>query len=495
MIKNRIRGNQLTVEDAGSLVLFRAKNGNDIGNKVFCIGVRVLFMRKKKLSLSTTQIIMLSFFCMILLGSLLLSLPVSAADGKAVPYPDALFTATTATCVTGLVTVPTVSTWSVFGQVVILILIQIGGLGVITIISAVMILLHKRMGIGNRLLLQDAFNLNSLSGIVRFVKRVMLGTFLVEGIGAVLYMLVFVPEFGAKGIWISVFTSISAFCNAGIDIIGENSLCDYVTNPIINIVTGLLIILSGIGYIVWWDVLQTGRRAAGKQRKIFRNLTLHSKIAIVTTLILIFGGGLLIFLMEYHNPLTIGNLSLLDKIQVSLFQSITTRTAGFASVPQQDLTNGSAILCLLLMFIGGSPVGTAGGIKTVTIAVLAVSALATIQNKNEVTLFHRNISKQAINKAVAVTTMSFVILFVSTVLLSAVTEADALDIFYETVSATATVGLTRNLTPYLNGAGKMIVIGTMYLGRVGPISLALALNSSKKNQNIIKNPTEEISVG
>ena len=445
--------------------------------------------------LSTTHIIMLSFLGLILLGSFILALPVSAADGEAVPYLDALFTATTATCVTGLVTLPTASAWSTFGHIVILILIQIGGLGVITIISAVMIMLHKRMGIGNRLLLQDAFNLNSLSGVVRFVKRVMVGTFLVEGIGALLYMPVFVPEFGVKGIWISLFTSISAFCNAGIDIIGENSLCDYATNPLVNLVTSLLIILGGIGYVVWWDVLQNTRKAAGKHDRIFRNLTLHSKIAIFTTLLLIFGGGLLILILEYHNPLTIGNLPIMDKIQVSLFQSVTTRTAGFATVPQQDLTNASSILCLLLMFIGGSPVGTAGGIKTVTIAVLAVSALATIQNKNEVTLFDRNISKQAVNKAVAVTAMSFGIMFVSTLLLSAVTTADALDILYETVSATATVGLTRDLTPYLNGAGKAVIIGTMYLGRVGPISLALAMNSSKKHPNIIKNPTEEISVG
>ena len=448
-------------------------------------------MIKKKFSLSTTQIIMLSFLIVILLGSVLLSLPISSANGEAVPYLDALFTATTATCVTGLVTLPTVTTWSVFGQAVILILIQIGGLGVITIMSAVMILLHKRMGIDDRLLLQDAFNLNSLSGIVRFVKRVLLGTFLVEGVGALLYMSVFIPEFGAKGIWISVFTSISAFCNAGIDIIAENSLCGYATNPVINIVTSLLIILSGIGYIVWWDVMGL----AGRKRGGLRKLSLHSKIAITTTLILIFGGGILIFLFEYHNPLTIGNLSLFDKVQVSLFQSVTTRTAGFATVPQQDLTNASSIVCLLLMFIGGSPVGTAGGVKTVTFAVLVVSALATIQNKQAVSLFNRNISKQTVNKAVAVTMMSFAIVFTSTILLSAVTDADVLDIVFETVSATATVGLTRDLTPYLNAAGKAVIIGTMYLGRVGPISLALALNSNKKHQNIIKNPTEDISVG
>ena len=448
---------------------------------------------RKKFKLSTTQIIMLSFLAAIFAGSLLLSLPISAANGQAIPYIDALFTATTATCVTGLVTLPTVSTWSVFGQIIILILIQIGGLGIITIMSALMILFQKKMGIGDRLLLQDAFNLNSLSGIVRFVKKVMLGTFVVEGIGALLYMTVFVPEFGPKGIWISVFTSISAFCNAGIDIIADNSLCNYATDPIINFVTSLLVILGGIGYIVWWDVMRVAKNPAG--RRHFRDLTLHSKIAITATLSLLLSGAVLIFFFEYNNPLTIKDLSLFDKVQVSLFQSVTTRTAGFATVPQQDLTNASSILCLLLMFIGGSPVGTAGGIKTVTIAVLVVSALATIRNQEEVSMFDRSISKQAINKAVAVTAMSFTIMFLSTLLLSAVTNADTLDILFETVSATATVGLTRDLTPYLNSAGKVIIIGTMYLGRVGPISLALALNSKQKRNNMIKNPTEDISVG
>lgn len=452
-------------------------------------------MMKKKFSLSTTHMIMLSFLVVILVGSLLLSLPISSASGNAVPYLDALFTATTATCVTGLVTLPTVTTWSVFGHVIILVLIQVGGLGVITIMSAFMILLQKRMGLNSRLLLQDAFNLNSISGIIRFVKRVLLGTFLVEGIGALLYMIVFVPEYGLRGIWISVFTSISAFCNAGIDIIAENSLCNYATNPLINAITSLLIIFGGIGYIVWWDIAGYGKSTAVKKYRGVRNLSLHSKIAIVTTLILIFGGGILILLFEYDNPLTIGNLSIFDKIQVSLFQSISTRTAGFATVPQQDLTNASSILCLLLMFIGGSPVGTAGGIKTVTVAVLVVSAIATIQNKQDVSMFNRNIPKQMVNKAVAVTLMSFSIMLTSTILLSAVCDADALDILFETVSATGTVGLTRDLTPSLNFPGKMIIIGTMYLGRVGPISLALALNSGKKHQNIIKNPTEEISVG
>lgn len=452
-------------------------------------------MKKKLLTLSTTQLIMLSFLSAIIIGSILLSLPVSSATGESVSYIDALFTATTATCVTGLVTLPTVSAWSTFGHIVILILIQIGGLGIITIMSGIMIILHRKLGIGDRLLLQDAFNLNSLSGLVRFVKKVFLGTFVVETAGALAYMTVFIPQYGARGIWISVFTSVSAFCNAGIDIMAKDSLCGYATNPIINIVTSLLIILGGLGYIVWWDIIRIFKFKKIKIPKAFNHLSLQSKIAIFSTVLLIFSGSLLIFIFEYNNPLTIGNLSLFDKIQVSIFQSVTTRTAGFASVPQENLTNPSAIICLLLMFIGGSPVGTAGGIKTVTFIVLIASAISTIKNRNEVTLFGRSIQKQAINKAIAVVSMSFIIMFISTVLLSAVSNAPALDIFYETVSATATVGLTRNLTSNLNLWGKIIIIFTMYLGRVGPISLAIAFNLRKESKNIIKNPSEEISVG
>lgn len=445
--------------------------------------------------LSTTQAVMLSFFLAIFVGSILLALPISSSGSEAVPYIDALFTATTSICVTGLVTLPTATTWSTFGHIIILILIQIGGLGIITVLFGFMIILRRKLGLEDRILIQDAFNLNTLSGLVKFVRKVLLGTFVVEGIGALLYMVVFIPEFGVKGIWISIFNSISAFCNAGIDIIGEDSLCAYVFNPIINITTCLLIFLSGIGYIVWWDVLKVLKHFKQQGWKCFRYLTLHSKIALSATGILIFTGAFLIFIFEYHNPLTMEDYSLVHKLQASLFQSVTTRTAGFATIPQQNLTNASAIVSLLLMFIGGSPVGTAGGIKTVTIMVLLVSALATIKNKEDVVLFHRTIPKEAVSKAVAVTSISFIVMFTSTVLLSAVTDAPALDIMYETISATATVGLTRNLTSSLNLWGKIILVITMYLGRVGPISLLLAFNKKTGNKNIIKNPTEEIRIG
>ena len=448
-----------------------------------------------KLKLSTTQIILLSFLIVILLGSLLLSLPISTANGQSVPYIDALFTATTSTCVTGLVTLPTATVWSTFGHIVILILIQIGGLGVITIMSGFMLMINRKMGMSDRLLVQDAFNLNTLAGLTAFIKKILAGTFIVESIGALLYMTVFVPEFGLKGIWISVFNAVSAFCNAGIDIIGENSLCDYATNPIVNAVTSSLIILGGIGYIVWWDVISVVKRRSAKNKRIFRHLSLHSKIALVTTVALILSGGVLFFIFEYNNPNTIGQMSLFDKIQVSLFQSVTTRTAGFASVPQENLTNASSVISLVLMLIGGSPVGTAGGVKTVTVVVLLCSAVATIKNKNSATIFNRTISPDSVRKAMTVVMTFAVIMLVSTVLLCVASDSDLLDVLYETVSATATVGLSRNFTGNLDVFGKLIIITTMYFGRVGPISFAVAFGQRGQNQNVVSDPIEDISVG
>ncbi len=450
----------------------------------------------KKLKLSTTHIILLSFVVVIFIGTALLCLPVSSADGNGAAFVDALFTATTSTCVTGLVVAPTVSTWSTFGHVVMLILIQVGGLGVITVMASLSVFLQRRMGLSDRVLVQDAFNLDSLEGLGSFIKKVIKGTFLVEGIGALLYMTVFVPDFGLKGVWISVFNAISAFCNAGIDIFAENSLCDYATHPVINLVTSLLIILGGLGYIVWWDAIRIIKSRLNGKKLGLKSLTLHSKIVLVTTAVLLVGGGVLFLVFEYNNPLTIKGLSLYDKIQVSFFQSVTTRTAGFASVPQENLSNASAVLSLLLMFIGGSPVGTAGGVKTVTFAVIIASAISSVKNKDSVDVFNRSIAKQTVSKAVSVICMSGFIVMLSTLLLSFVTPgATVIDIAFETVSATATVGLSRNLTSSLSVLGKLIITVTMYFGRVGPISLAVALNMKKQNTSIIKNPTEDVRVG
>lgn len=450
---------------------------------------------RSRFALSTTQIIMFSFLLVILLGSALLALPISSADGVAVPYIDALFTATTATCVTGLVTLTTFSAWSSFGHVVILILIQLGGLGIITVIAGFMVALNRKMGLRDSMILSDAFNLTTLSGLSKFVKRVICGTLVIEGVGALLYMTVFVPDFGARGIWISVFTAVSAFCNAGIDIIADNSLCNYVDNATVNFVTMALITLGGLGFIVWWDVLRVLKDFRAQRLKCLRRLTLHSKIVLAASAIITLGGALLIFIFEYGNPETIGELSLFGKIQASLFQSVTTRTAGFASVPQENLSSASVVVCVIMMFIGASPVGTGGGIKTVTVVVLLCTAYSAIKNKNEISLFNRNISRQATRKAVAVTCMSFAITFVSTLLLAAVSDFSLVDILYETVSATGTVGLTRGITAQLSLVGKVIITATMYLGRIGPISLAFLFGSEKEITNNIKNPTEEISVG
>ncbi len=452
----------------------------------------------KKIKISTTAFIMLSFLLAILIGALILTLPVSSSDGEWTNFVDALFTATTATCVTGLTVAPTFSAWSTFGHIVILILIQIGGLGIITVMAGFSLMLHRKIGLSDSMLLKDAFNLNSLSGLSAFVKKVIAGTFIVEGVGALLYMSVFVPEFGYVGIWYSVFNSVSAFCNAGIDIIGPDSMAAYVDDPVINFTTCALITAAGIGYIVWWDLIRVIKERERRRGRLFSRLTLHSKIAIISTLVLIFGGAFLIFVFEYNNPLTMGELSLFGKIQASLFQSVTTRTAGFFSVSQPALTTASAFVSLLLMFIGGSPVGTAGGIKTVTFAVLIVSAAATITNKSDVSLLGRRLSADAVKRAVGVTVMSSAIIFLSTLLLSVdpkTAGVPLLDLLYETVSATSTVGLSMDLSMRLSYFGKLVITCAMYLGRVGPISLAIAFSTKKQVQNVIRDPMEEISIG
>lgn len=442
-----------------------------------------------------TQRILRSFLILIGIGSVLLALPISSASDAPVPYIDALFTAATSVCVTGLVTVTTATTWSFFGQLVILLLIQIGGLGAVAVLSIVMIELHKKMGLRDRLLIQTAFNLNAMSGLVAFVKRVAFGTLLVESVGALAYMFVFVPDYGTEGVWIFLFASVSAFCNAGIDLLGENSLCDYALNPIVNLTTCLLIVIGGIGFVVWQDVARVLQNLRAQGLRSFRRLTLHSKTVLSVSAVLLVGGTLSFFILEYDNPSTMGNRSLGEKILLSLFQAVTTRTAGFAGTPQQNLTDAASLVSLALMFIGGSPCGTAGGVKTTALAALGASAFASVRNRKSATLFQRNISGETVSRAVAVVATSFLTAFLSAVLLSTVAEADVLDVLYEAVSATATVGLTRNLTSSLNTSGKWILIFTMYLGRVGPLSVAAAFPVKKGKKDVVENPTEEIVIG
>lgn len=456
-------------------------------------------MLKKKKELSTTQIIMLGFWALIMAGTLLLMLPICSKEGVVTPFLTSLFTATTCVCVTGLVVVDTYAHWSSVGHIVMLILIQCGGLGVVTLSTYILTLLGQKIGLKQRLLLEDALNLDTMSGLIRFIKKVFKGTFLVEGVGALLYMLVFVPEMGIKGIWVSIFNAVSAFCNAGIDIIGPNSLTPYVGNPIVNITTMLLIIISGIGFVVWWDVLNVFKLYKNKEihpRYLWRRLRLHSKIAICTTAGLLLSGCLFVLILEWSNPLTLGSLSIPVKIQAAMFQSVTLRTAGFVSISQKGLYDSTAFLCLLLMFIGGSPVGTAGGIKTTTAAVLFFAAWSTIKGRDDTIAFRRKINPATVRKALSVTLISLSVTMIALVLMLTFCEGDFMDIAYEVVSAIGTVGLTRSLTPGLNVIGKIIIIICMFLGRTGPISLVMAFNDIKSTApGHIEYPEESITVG
>ncbi|MCI8337412.1 MAG: potassium transporter KtrB [Lachnospiraceae bacterium] len=448
--------------------------------------------------LSTTQIIALGFLCAILLGTLLLTLPCSSASGTATSPADALFTATTSVCVTGLVTVPTYLHWSLFGKIVILILIQLGGLGIISFTTGIMMVIGRKITLKDRILLEDALNLNTLSGLVKFLRKIFLGTFLVETAGAICYSFVFIPRYGLlRGCWYSLFHSVSAFCNAGIDILGDNSLGDYLTHPWMNGVTMTLIILGGLGFLVWWDILKVWKNFHQNHyhpKRFFGRLQLHTKITLTATTALILIGGIAIFLLEHDNPGTIGNLNLFEKVQASFFQSVTTRTAGYATFSQTDLRGSTSMICLMLMFIGGSPIGTAGGIKTTTFILLVLSTITTVKGREHVVVYGRTIPRKTVQKALAVTSVSFLALCLAIILMSVAEPAALLDIAYETTSAIGTVGLSRDFTPHLHMAGKLIIILCMYLGRIGPISLAIIFNSRAKRA-LIQYPEEDITVG
>lgn len=455
--------------------------------------------RERKWALSTTQIIVLGFLTAIIIGGLLLSLPVSSADGQSVPLIDAMFTSTTSVCVTGLVVTNTYEQWSRFGQAVILMLIQCGGLGIVTFTTSFMLILGRKVTLRDRLLMQDAYNLNTLTGLVKFTKKVIFGTLIVESIGAVLYMFTFIPEFGWKeGIWISVFNSVSAFCNAGIDIIGPNSLAPYVTNVSVNLITMALIILGGIGFIVWWDILHMAGKVKKKEvpsRAFFNRLSLHTKIVLTTTLCLIGIGTLLIFILEYNNPETIGGLAFGDKIMASAFESVTARTAGFLTFSQKAMRDSSALVCMILMFIGGSPVGTAGGVKTSTFALVIIAAMSAVKGSEHGTAFRRRLHNRTMRKALAVILISFLVAMSATIMLSTFCGGALTDVMFETFSAIGTSGLTRDYTAAMNSAGKIIIMICMYLGRVGPISMAIIFGFKKNKYGLAEYPSADITVG
>ena len=455
-------------------------------------------LNKIKKELSTTQVIALGFIAAILSGAILLFLPLSSADGQFTSFIDCLFTSATSVCVTGLTVVSTASHWSLFGKIVILILIQLGGLGIISITTGVMIIIGKRITLRDRLLLEDALNLDTLSGLLKFLLRIFKGTLIIEGFGAIFYSFRFIPEYGfLRGIWYSIFHSVSAFCNAGIDLLGDTSLMKYNTDIYMNIITMSLIVLGGLGFIVWWDISSCIKKVFNKDislRHGLIKLRLHTKIVVISTGLLIFGGALAIFLLEYTNTKTIGNMTFIEKINASLFQSVTLRTAGFMTVPQSSLRSSTSLICLFLMFIGGSSISTAGGIKTTTLAVLLLSTRATIKGRSHLVVFRKTIPHKTITKALAVTIVSVLVLISATFLLQVVEGGALLDTAYETTSAIATVGLSRDFTSTLHFGGKLIIILCMYLGRIGPISMAIFF-SNQKDTHICSYPHVDITVG
>lgn len=438
--------------------------------------------------LHPVQILCIGFAALIFIGAILLTLPISSAKGTETSFVDAFFTSTSAVCVTGLVTLDTGTYWSYFGKTVIIILIQIGGLGFMSFATLLSLILGKKITLRERLVMRESMVSFRLQGIVRLAKYILIFTFTVEFIGAALLATQFIPRLGfLKGVYYSFWHSISAFCNAGFDIIGYgNSLTGYNQNLVILVTLSMLIVVGGLGFIVWWELFHY---------RDVKRISTHSKVVLFVTAVLISLGALLIFVFEYNNPETLKNLPFVHKISNSFFSAITPRTAGFNSISTSGMTTAGIILTMILMFIGGSPGSTAGGVKTTTIGVMIMTIISVIKGKEDTEIFKRRIPKSTVYKALAVNIIAFMLLSIVVVILS-VTEVRASfrDILYEATSALGTAGLTLGITSKLSRVGKVVLMITMYCGRVGLLTVVTALYA-KKNVSGVKYPEDKIVVG
>lgn len=448
-----------------------------------------LFERHRYHRLNQVQYIALGFFFIILAGSLILTLPIASQSGEWTPFLDSMFTATSATCVTGLVVYDTFTHWNVFGQLVILLLIQIGGLGFITVGVGFSMAFRRRIGLRQRDLLKESINAMEIGGIVKLSRKIFIGTALCEGVGALLLATRFIPEFGlVKGIYYSIFHAISAFCNAGFDLMGGQqpyaSFTAYATDPVINITLMLLIIVGGLGFVVWSDVVS--------KRFRWKNYCLHTKMVISVTLLLIFGGALLLFLFEQGG--TISGMSTGDQILTSLFGSVTARTAGFNTVDTGALQPESKLLTIALMFIGGSPGSTAGGVKTTTIAVILIYVISNLRGESGCNVFHRRIGDEVIKRASMVFCLNLFLGLTSVTLILATSNLRMSDVLFEVYSAISTVGMTTGITRDLNVVGRIVIIILMYCGRIGSMTFALSL-VAKPEAKGLSLPEEKITIG
>ena len=454
-----------------------------------------MFLKKKKSIFAYPgRIICTSFAAVILIGTFILMLPICAKNGRPTPFIDALFTATSATCVTGLIVYDTYNHWTVFGQTIILTLIQIGGLGLVTFTSFFSVMIRKRMGMRSMQLAQESINSASILDIQILLKQVVYISFSIEFIGALILSTVFIPKYGADGIFISIFLSVSAFCNAGFDILGREtpyiSLCNYNDNIIVILTISLLIIIGGLGFAVWHDIIDYRRT---------KKMMLHTKVVLIFTVVLIVLGALFFAIFEWNNPETLAELPLFEKFTASFFQSVTTRTAGFNSVNVNSLNDMTMLLCIVLMFIGAAPGSTGGGIKLTTVSVIIMTVISVVRGKSDTIILGRKVDMHTVYKAFAVTILAGIIVLAATgiiILSTPVTVIRSrLDVLFEATSAFATVGLSSGISNIIGEASKLALTATMFLGRVGPVSfiVSLAMNTRKNKQQII--PEGKIFVG
>jgi len=446
-------------------------------------------IRKPKSS-TYPQMIALGYFLLIVIGTLLLSLPIASRNNMSPGFVNALFTATSATCVTGLVIFDTYTQWSVFGQWVILLLIQIGGLGFMTIVTMFSFLLRRKIGLKERELLRESVNTMYIGGIVRLTKKILIGTFVFEGLGAVLLSMRFIPRMGlASALYNGIFHSVSAFCNAGFDLMGKfgehSSLTSFSGDTVVNLTIIVLVVVGGIGFFVWDDLT--------KNKLHFKKYQLHTKIVLSVTAILIVSGSIGFYIFERANLLS--GMSIGEKIIASLFSAVTPRTAGFNTVDTAALTTGGRLLTIILMFIGGSPGSTAGGIKTTTLAVILISLWSSLQNMKSDNIFGRRLEDNALKRASAVVTIYLLLTLSASFLISATNAAIPLeDVLFEVFSAIGTVGLSTGITGTLDTPGRIVITLLMYCGRVGSLSFAL-LFTEHRISSFVQNATEKINIG
>lgn len=452
--------------------------------------VRDVFIRNRRLN--ATRVVAGSFALIILVGALLLTLPIASRSGQSAGFFTGLFTATSATCVTGLILVDTWSQWTLFGQVVILAMIQLGGLGFMTVITLVSLALHRRIGLSERLIMVSTLNLNDLDGVVRMVRHALMGTFAIEGIGALILATRFIPDFGwGRGIWYSVFHSISAFCNAGFDLLGGrfgpfSSVAGYRSSPVVLCTLAALIAVGGLGFFVWEDIIT---------KRSWHRLSVYSKMVLLITAGLILAGALFFFAAEFSNPATMGDMPVWQKAVNALFQSVTLRTAGFDALGQGGLSESSKAMSVLLMLIGGSSGSTAGGLKTATVGVLLLALRSGLAGREQVTFRGRAIPfARVLNAMMLALVVVFVFLLSSTVL-ATVEGLPYLNCAFEIASAMATVGLTTGITPALSPFSQGFLIVLMYLGRVGMLSFSIAFLTRSRHPAKIRYPEMNVMIG